>query len=82
MPFPQAGTRLVQAVVKVSSMGSVVRVARWLEENMELVVGARTGVIWGSLVVTYAGGGGALVECRKNPVYTGSVDFLRILVSF
>ena len=31
----------MQAVVKVSSMGSVVRVARWLEENMELVVGDR-----------------------------------------
>ena len=43
----------MQAVVKVSSMGSVVRVARWLEENMELVVGVRTGVIWGVSVVTF-----------------------------
>ena len=51
--LPQAGTRLVQAVVKVSSMGSVVRVARWLEENMELVVGGRIFVIWSSTVVTF-----------------------------
>jgi hypothetical protein len=43
-PRPQAGTRLVQAVVRLGAMGSVVRVAHWLELHMELVVRCRPAV--------------------------------------
>ena len=57
----QAGTRVVQAVVRAGTMASVVRAARWLELHMDEVVTSSPGVFTALSVVErlVAAAGGA-----------------------
>jgi len=50
----EAGTRLVQCVVKVGSVSCLVRVARWLELHMDVVVVTRAAVFTALAVVERA----------------------------
>ena len=80
-PDPQAGTRLVQAVVRLGAMSSVVRVAHWLDLHMELVVRCRPAVFTALAVVDRLAADGAedwglvqplLVAAALHPVATCS----------